>query len=172
MRRHFFAIQIALAILIGSSSINTTSAASIAASDPSAPMAIPISARESTGASLIPSPTNASASFPCFCSKRRSTCVTLSAGSSLLCTSLIPTSSATCCATRSSSPVSITRRFTPAALSFFMASAACGLMTSAIRICPAYTLSMARCTIVPTQLHVRYSMPSFFINLSLPAATW
>ena len=38
--------------------INTTSAASIAASEPTPPMAIPISALAKTGASLIPSPTN------------------------------------------------------------------------------------------------------------------
>ncbi len=41
------------------------SAASIAASDPIAPIAIPMSARDSTGASLIPSPTkNKSAGTP------------------------------------------------------------------------------------------------------------
>ena len=51
-------ILIAFDIFNGSSSINTMSAASIAASLPNAPIAIPISALESTGASLIPSPTN------------------------------------------------------------------------------------------------------------------
>ena len=51
------------AILRTSSSISTTSAASIAASDPMLPMAMPISALVSTGASLMPSPTNASFSF-------------------------------------------------------------------------------------------------------------
>ena len=59
-----------VAIFNGSSSISTISAASIAASDPMAPMAIPISALESTGASLIPSPTNASFSFSDFLSRQ------------------------------------------------------------------------------------------------------
>lgn len=63
IRRHFLAIRIAFAILSGSSSISTTSAASIAASDPSAPIAIPTSTRESTGASLMPSPTKATVLF-------------------------------------------------------------------------------------------------------------
>ena len=42
--------------LPGSSFISTTSAASMAASEPKAPMATPTSARESTGASFTPSP--------------------------------------------------------------------------------------------------------------------
>ncbi|MPN09461.1 hypothetical protein SDC9_156751 [bioreactor metagenome] len=54
----FFAIFIAEAIFNGSSVIITTSAASIAASDPTPPIAIPISALAKTGASFIPSPTN------------------------------------------------------------------------------------------------------------------
>lgn len=61
------------AILRTSSSISTTSAASIAASDPMLPMAMPISALVSTGASLMPSPTNASFSFFGFSLRRRST---------------------------------------------------------------------------------------------------
>ena len=56
----------ASAILDGLSSISTTSAASMAASLPSAPIAIPTSARASTGASLMPSPTKATVPFP-FC---------------------------------------------------------------------------------------------------------
>lgn len=44
------------ATLEGMSSMRTTSAASMAASEPMAPMAIPTSARASTGASLMPSP--------------------------------------------------------------------------------------------------------------------
>ena len=50
---------IAEAIRLGSSFIITTSAASIAASLPKPPMAIPTSARAKTGASFIPSPTKA-----------------------------------------------------------------------------------------------------------------
>ena len=55
----FAEILDALAILEGSSVIRTTSAASIALSEPIPPIAIPTSERISTGASLIPSPTNA-----------------------------------------------------------------------------------------------------------------
>ena len=57
---HLREMRMALAIFIGSSSISTTSAASMAASEPIAPIAMPISARLSTGASLMPSPTKAS----------------------------------------------------------------------------------------------------------------
>ena len=46
---------------MGSSSISTTSAASMAASEPMAPMATPASASAREGASLIPSPTNSTA---------------------------------------------------------------------------------------------------------------
>ena len=55
-----FATSIASTSFDGSSVIRTTSAASIAASEPSPPIAIPTSALARTGASLIPSPTNAS----------------------------------------------------------------------------------------------------------------
>ena len=85
----------ALAIFSGSSSISTTSAASMAASEPIAPMAMPISARLSTGASLMPSPTNASLSLPPLSASSFSTCATLSAGSSSLCTSSTPSAPAT-----------------------------------------------------------------------------
>ena len=61
------AIRITEAILEGSSVIKTISAASIAASEPKPPIAIPTSARASTGASLIPSPTNTSFPFSLFC---------------------------------------------------------------------------------------------------------
>ncbi len=54
-----FATSIASTSLDGSSVIRTTSAASMAASEPSPPIAIPTSARARTGASLIPSPTKA-----------------------------------------------------------------------------------------------------------------
>ena len=62
-----FATSMASTSFDGSSVIRTTSAASIAASEPSPPMAMPTSARARTGASLMPSPTKASL-LPCrFC---------------------------------------------------------------------------------------------------------
>ena len=57
IRRVCLAIATASVIFMGESSIKTISAVSTAASLPSAPMATPTSARASTGASLIPSPT-------------------------------------------------------------------------------------------------------------------
>ena len=74
------AIRIAVAIFDGWSSMSTTSAASIAASLPSPPIAIPISARFKTGASLIPSPTKARVLFSVFVASNCSTYLTLSAG--------------------------------------------------------------------------------------------
>ena len=59
-------MEIASLILERSSSMMTMSAASIAASLPSPPIAIPISACTSTGASFIPSPTKASVLFSSF----------------------------------------------------------------------------------------------------------
>lgn len=53
-------MRMAVLILEGSSVIMTISAASIAASEPMPPIAMPISERASTGASLMPSPTKTS----------------------------------------------------------------------------------------------------------------
>ena len=133
----------ALAIFMGSSSMSTMSAASMAASEPMAPMAMPMSALDSTGASLMPSPTKASFSFSGFSSSRRSTWATLSPGSSSAQTSSTFNSFATCCATRLASPVSITVFFTPAAFSASMAAGEVGLIRSEITMCPAYSPAMA-----------------------------
>ena len=127
----------AVAIFIGSSSISTTSAASIAASEPSAPIAIPISDRERTGASLMPSPTNASLAFPLLSRRRDSTLSTLSEGRSSLYTSSIPSEDATLLATFSLSPVSITVLSTPAFLRALIASAASSFTISLMTIWPA-----------------------------------
>ena len=82
MRMHLREIFIALDIFSGSSSMSTTSAASMAASEPIAPIAMPMSARESTGASFMPSPTKASFALPVVSPSRRSTSLTLSPGRS------------------------------------------------------------------------------------------
>ena len=135
--------MIALEIFSGSSSIRTTSAASIAASEPIAPIAIPISARVNTGASLIPSPTKASLSFSAFVESSSSTFDTLSAGSNSLYTSSIPSDCATWSATRFASPVSITVFSTPAFFNSAITSFECGFNISEITICPAYSPSIA-----------------------------
>ncbi len=70
----------AAAIFDGSSVIITTSAASIAASEPRPPIATPTSALANTGASLIPSPTNINVAFSDFLEINSSTFSTLSAG--------------------------------------------------------------------------------------------
>ena len=136
IRRHLREMRMALEIFRGSSSISTTSAASMAASEPMAPMAMPISARDSTGASLMPSPTKAS--LPSALLSRRSTCATLSAGSSSLCTSSTHSSPATWSATRRISPVSMTVFSTPACFRAAMASLAWGFTTSEMTMWPAY----------------------------------
>ena len=59
------AILFIIDIFLISSSMITISAASIAASEPIAPMAKPTSDLAITGVSLIPSPTKASFSFLC-----------------------------------------------------------------------------------------------------------
>ena len=158
-------------ILSGSSSMRTISAASIAASEPSAPIAIPMSALLSTGASFIPSPTNASFSFSPFSANICSTFSTLSDGKSSLYTSSIPSSAATCSATFLASPVSIMVFSTPALCSAFIASFEVGLITSDITICPSYLPSIATWTIVPTLWQSVYSTPSFFMSLPFPTAT-
>ena len=104
----------------------------MAASLPMAPMAMPMSARLSTGASLMPSPTKASLALPRCWPSSSSTLLTLSAGSRSLRTSSTPSSAATASATRLVSPVSMTVLSTPALCSAAMASLAWGFTTSEI----------------------------------------
>ena len=78
----FFDNLIVSTILDGSSVIKTISAASIALSAPSPPIAIPISAKANTGASFIPSPTKASFPFSDFSFNNSSTFSTLPSGKS------------------------------------------------------------------------------------------
>ena len=119
----------------------------------------------------MPSPTNASVSFLPFFKSSSSTRDTLSAGSSSLCTSSIPSSFATVSATCFRSPVSITVRVTPAFFRFSIACFACGLIRSEIRMCPAYAPSIATCTTVPTWWHSTAGIPSRSISFVLPTAT-
>ena len=133
MRRVRRAMRTAAAILDGLSSMSTTSAASMAASEPSAPMAMPISARVRTGASLMPSPTKASVPS----GSRRSTCSTFCAGKRPAWNSLTPSCLATEAATLSWSPVSMTVFRTPTACRAARAGAESALMRSLITIWPA-----------------------------------
>jgi len=73
-------ISTACANLEGSSVISTMSAASIAASEPNAPIATPMSAIERTGASFMPSPTKASLVLAVFFSINFSSISTFSCG--------------------------------------------------------------------------------------------
>ena len=110
MRRHFRDMRIALPIFVVSSSMSTTSAAYMATSLPIAPIAMPTSARDNTGASLMPSPTKAVLSvFVCEL-MIFSTCDTLSVGRSSPYTWSIPSAKAVCSATALVSPVSMTAR--------------------------------------------------------------
>ena len=74
----------ASATFIGESVMSTTSAVSIAASEPSPPIAIPTSALAITGASLIPSPTKATFPWDLNAFKSCSIAVTLSSGNNFL----------------------------------------------------------------------------------------
>ena len=131
----------ARAIFDGSSSIKTISAASIAASEPSAPIAIPISARDNTGASFIPSPTKASFFLGDFSPSNFSTHSTLSAGRSSAWYSSRPRFSATILAVSFESPVSITVLSIPLFLRLEIAFFELSLTTSDITMQPAYTPS-------------------------------
>ena len=132
MRIVFFAMRIASATSEGLSFISTMSAASTAAALPMEPMAMPTSERESTGASLMPSPTNATilpSPLPAISS---STFFTLSSGIISAQYMSSPRSSATSFAMSSLSPVSITVRVMPWAFSARIASFASSFSTSAI----------------------------------------
>ena len=144
--------------------------------EPSAPIAIPISALESTGASLIPSPTNASISSLPLLLRSFSTSITLSAGKSSLLTSSTPSFPATCSATFLASPVSIITFLTPAFLSAAIACCDVGLITSDITIQPAYMPPIATYTSVPRAFSMLsfpalLSMLYLFISFKLPANT-
>ena len=133
----FRAIFITAAILEGSSVIRTTSAASMAASEPRPPIAMPTSALASTGASLIPSPTNTSLPFSLFSFSKSSTQSTLSAGRSSVYARSRPRRPATFLPTASASPVSMTVLRIPEDLRFLIAAAASALISSSITIQPA-----------------------------------
>ena len=133
----FLAIFMLSAIFDGLSSIRTISADSIAASEPMAPIAIPQSALISTGASFMPSPTNASLPLASF--NNSSTFETLSAGRSSAKKPVRPSLFATFSATLFLSPVSITRRLTPTFLRLLTASSESSLIWSLITIWPKYS---------------------------------
>ena len=165
MRMVFRAIFTASGSREGLSSISTTSADSMAASLPMAPMAMPTSALASTGASLMPSPTKAS--FAPLCS-RRSTSSTFWAGSSSARRSSTPSSFATASATFCRSPVSSTLCFTPRRFSAAMASRASGFSWSLMTMWPRYSRPRAMCTTVPGRWHSCQSAPTCAISLPLP----
>ena len=158
----------ALIIFDGSSVIITISAASIALSDPNPPIAIPISANVSTGASFIPSPTNASFPFSVFVFSNSSTFSTFPSGSNSVYTLSNPISFATYSPTSFLSPVSITVCFM---LFFFNSSIvflASSFILSDINIYPENFWLIAIYRIVPISLHFVYSILFSFISFSFP----
>ena len=122
-------------IFMGLSFINTMSAASMAASLPTAPMAMPMSASLMTGASLMPSPTKAMGDRACSL-RSASTNLTLSIGSSSAWNSSMFTFLAISLATSLRSPVSMIVFPTPEVFSLAMVSADCGFRLSETTICP------------------------------------
>src|SRR5690606_34708911 len=119
----------------------TTSADSLAALEPRAPLGTRTSAAASTGASLTPSPTMRTGR-----GWAARTASTLSCGSRSARTSSIPTWAATCRATRAPSPVSTMTERTPARRSASIVARASGRGTSVSARCPAYRPSTATCT--------------------------
>ena len=101
----------------------------------------------------MPSPTKARAERGGLAASSSSTFSTLSAGSRPPQAWSMPSPAATLSATRCVSPLSITVRRTPAALSSRMASAEWGLTTSEMRMWPAYSPSMAMWMTVPALWH-------------------
>ena len=112
-------------------------------------MAMPMSALASTGASLIPSPTKAKVFPGCLRPSNSSTLATLSPGSRLPYTWVIPSFSATAFPTSSLSPVSITKFTTPFFVKFFKASGTSSRTASEMTIAPKYPDSSARYKVVP-----------------------
>ena len=166
------AMRMATATSDGLSSISTTSAASMAASDPMAPIAMPTSARASTGASFMPSPTNARVASSSRESISPSTWSSLSWGRSSAWNSSIPSSRATTSAVTSRSPVSMTVRRTPCSLSARTACPASGFTSSETCTCPAYAPSTATCTTDPPSVwQVSGTAPTSRIRVALPTAT-
>ena len=130
--------SIAVGTSIKSLCINTISADSIATSVP-VPIAIPISAWASAGASLMPSPTIATF-FPSAWSA--ATCSALSSGSTSLKTRSIPTCFAIASAVRLLSPVIITTSM-PILCSSAIAAALLAFKVSATAMIPANCSSIA-----------------------------
>ena len=130
-------VRLARPIACGSlsrlSPISAMSAVSTATAEPAAPMATPMLAVASAGASFTPSPTIAT-TWPSRCSF--ATASSLSSGSSEAWTSSMPTVLATDSATRRVSPVSITTFLTPAACRRATISAASSRSWSATAITP------------------------------------
>ena len=168
----FFDNFIAFIIFDGSSVIMTISAASIALSAPNPPIAIPMSASVKTGASFIPSPTNASFPFGDFVFSNSSTFCTLSVGNNSVYTLSIPTSFATLSPTSFLSPVNIIVCF----ISFFFSSSivcfASSFILSAIKIYPVYFPFIAIYIIVPILLHFSNSICFSCISFSFPTSTF
>ncbi len=169
------ATSMAFAMSSGLSFMSTMSAASMAASDPMAPMAMPMSARVSTGASLMPSPTKASLPLPrvsrSVAASSFSTSATLSWGNNSACTSSMPSRAATEAATSVRSPVSMTVFFTPAACKSAMARAAVGLMVSAMTMVPRKAPSAATYSTVPAASVAWKGTAWATMSLPLPTST-
>ena len=153
--------------------MSTTSALSMATSVP-APMAMPMSARASAGASLMPSPTMATRPR----SARRRISRSLPSGSTPAITSSAPTSRWMAAAVRSLSPVSITVRM-PMALSSATAARLVGFTVSATAITPSSLPSAAKNSgVLPSSARRRarapispVSTPCASIMRRLPAST-
>ena len=134
-------------------------------------MAIPTSALARTGASLIPSPVNASFLPSGTAETNLSTSATLPSGSRPALYSSTPVLAATSAATSFLSPVSITVFLTPLDFSAMTAAAASSLILSETTMCPAYSPSMLTWTIVPLFSQSFHEAPVVSIILLFPTQT-
>ena len=131
-------IRTAVAVLARSSVRITTSADSLAAVAPRAPIATPTSAAASTGASLTPSPTMSTGR----CGALR-TVRTLSSGRHSGSTRVMPSAAATCSTVARASPLSTRISRTPSAVSSAIVAAASSRTWSLITRVPAKRPSTA-----------------------------
>ncbi len=152
--------------------IITTSAASMAASDPRPPIATPISALAKAGASFMPSPTNTTLPLEVLFPWAASTMATFWWGRSSACTSSILRAFAASSAALWLSPVSIIVLLTPSALRSLMAAAASSFISSDTTTLPINFPSSAAYTAVPASSTGWKAMPSLSISRVLPARTF
>ncbi len=169
IERERLAIVMASATRSSRSTISTTSAASLEAVAPRAPIATPTSAAARAGASLIPSPTMI-VTPPS--ARSASTAATLSEGSRSDSTRSTPSAMPTDSATSGWSPVTITMRLMPARRSVRITRGVSGRIGSSITMAPATSPSTATNTQLEPSSAVRRRTSRARAGIAMPRATY